>query len=245
MNTINCLLVSRDEQDDALVKRAAGQSDSITLAGKYCSLTEAGRVLSGHGVRVDVILLDATAENMASVEEMRNEGRQLPLIVFLASHPDYALPAFHLHAVDYLLKPVAMDDLQQAFCRVAELLDLKAKALLYDIYYQNDVLIIKEGSKINRVPIRDVLYLEALTNYTKIVTSDKKYLTLGNLKHFLKKLPEQKFIRIHRSYAVAIDRVNYLECGTIFIGNHRLPLGKTYRSSISKAIIRLPELQSA
>jgi DNA-binding LytR/AlgR family response regulator len=82
----------------------------------------------------------------------------------------------------------------------------------------------------------DILYLEALTNYTKVVTVQKKYITLNNLKSFLDHLPPKRFIRIHRSYAVAVDKIQGVYKNELSVNEQRLPLGKTYRQEVKKLI---------
>jgi DNA-binding LytR/AlgR family response regulator len=91
---------------------------------------------------------------------------------------------------------------------------------------------IREGNESTKVYTREILFLEALTNYTKVVTAKKNYITLQNLKGFLDHLPKDKFIRIHRSYAVSRDKIDSLATGEIVIGQHHLPVGKTYRQAV-------------
>jgi DNA-binding LytR/AlgR family response regulator len=95
---------------------------------------------------------------------------------------------------------------------------------------------IKEGTTVNKVYLQEIIYLEALTNYTKIVTPGKNYITLNNLKNFLDELPKNKFLRIHRSYAVAIDKVKGFSGNDLRIAGQSLPLGKTYRQEVKKFI---------
>jgi DNA-binding LytR/AlgR family response regulator len=92
--------------------------------------------------------------------------------------------------------------------------------------------VIKEGTTKHVVPLSDILYIEALKDYSKVVTATKKILTLSKLKHFLDKLPPQQFTRVHRSYAIAINKVQRSDSNDVYINNQQIPIGKTFKQSL-------------
>ena len=181
----------------------------------------------------DLIILDIQMPKINGFE-MLELIENPPAVIFATAFDEYAIKAFEAHAIDYLLKPVKPERLEIAIQRVLELQEIKSKAVQYSMHFENDFLMIKEGTVLNKVHIADILYLEALTNYTKVVTVQKKYITLNNLKSFLDHLPSKKFLRIHRSYAVAVDKIQGVYKNELLIESQRLPLGKTYRQEVKK-----------
>jgi DNA-binding LytR/AlgR family response regulator len=103
--------------------------------------------------------------------------------------------------------------------------------LEYSLRFEYDFLLVKEGMNTTKVLVDDIRYIEALANYTRIVTADRKLITLSNLKHFMEQLPAEKFVRVHRSYAVALDKVKTLLPNELVVEGVRIPIGKLYRQA--------------
>ena len=160
-----------------------------------------------------------------------------PLAVFITSHPEYALESIEAAAFDYVLKPLT----DERFARVAQrLLDYQAlrhKAALYELHVGAEFLNIREGYEVSRVPVADILYLEALDNYTKVHTTQRRYLTLVTLKNLCEQLPTTRFLRVHRTYAVAVDKIGRLSGSELLLaGGAALPVGRTYRQRVAEAL---------
>ena len=107
---------------------------------------------------------------------------------------------------------------------------MKQKAILYEVNFEQEALIIKEGHSQIKLPQHEIIYLEAMQDYTKVVTDKKNYLTLTTLGNFMDKLSTDKFLRIHRSYGVAIKKITKLDTAQISINELQLPIGKSYRN---------------
>jgi DNA-binding LytR/AlgR family response regulator len=168
-----------------------------------------------------------------------NFFRQLPskpICVFITAHSEYASEGFDVHALDFILKPVREERFASCVTRVQEYLELLKRSDLYNSQIVESTIVIKEGTDKHVININEILYIEALKDYSKIVTLHKKFMTLSNLKQFMDQLPPDKFIRIHRSYAVALSKVNKVAMNELYIQNIRLPIGKTYKN-ILKAIL--------
>lgn len=111
---------------------------------------------------------------------------------------------------------------------------MREQSLSYQLLFQNDSITIQEGYNKIKIPVQDIIYLEAMQDYTKIVTPTKNYLTLTTLTAMLEKLPAGLVERIHRSYAVAISKIKELKSSEVLCGDKLLPIGKTYRSAIAQ-----------
>lgn len=233
MELINCLVIDDEELDRMVLEDFVQSCPGLNLMGSFSNALESIETINTKDI--DLLFLDIDMPVINGVDFLKKIENP-PLCIFVTSHPDYALDAFELHAVDYLLKPVKKDRFDVAIERVYELTSIRQKALHYDLNFESDRLTIKEGNSMNKVLINDIIYLEALTNYTKVVTNARKYITLKNLKNFLEELPVEKFIRVHRSFAVAKNKINSTKDGEIKLGTFTVPMGKTYRKNINQML---------
>lgn len=185
-------------------------------------------------IKPDLVFLDIEMPGISGLDLLYKIRDQVPILVFITSHPEYALEGYKLSALDYILKPLTEERFQECVKRIQEFWDMKQKSALYSILFEKDTLTIKEGYNQVRLDQRDIIYLEAMQDYTKIVTAKKNYLTLSSLSYFMERLPADRFLRVHRSYAVSLDRVNELRQSELLCNNVLIPVGKTYRATVSR-----------
>jgi DNA-binding LytR/AlgR family response regulator len=171
---------------------------------------------------------------MTGIEVLRKIKDKVPVAVFITSHPEFALDGFELSALDYVLKPLTAERFALTANRIEEYWAMKQKAISYEVLFEKESLTIKEGHTQVKLPQEDIIYLEAMQDYTKVVTEKKSYLTLTTLTGFLEKLSGNRFLRVHRSYAVAINKIKELHASKIICGTNEIPIGKTYRSAITQ-----------
>jgi DNA-binding LytR/AlgR family response regulator len=158
-----------------------------------------------------------------------------PFAVVISAFPEFALDGFELNVADYLLKPVSFERFTGSVIRVKELIRLKSDSqLFYDS--QADYFFIKSNNQIQKLKYEDILYIEGLSNYVLIYTERQKYLSYLTLNLITEKLPNQKFIRIHKSYIVPIDKVDAIKGNDVHIGGHCLPLGQSYKEAFMELI---------
>jgi len=233
MKHLNCVIIEDTLVDRLLLEEYLSRYSFITVAGSFANPLESVEHLKTHVT--NLLFIDVDMPVLSGIDFLKSMTDPPPSI-FVTVHPEFAIDAFDIQAIDYLLKPVKPDRLDKAIQRAIELQEIKSKALQYNLHFENDYLMIKEGTAVNKVHVADIVYLEALTNYTKVITEQKKYITLNNLKSFMDHLPENKFLRIHRSYAVAVNKIRGLYKNELLVGEQRLPLGKTYRQQVKKLI---------
>ncbi|MBO9202122.1 MULTISPECIES: LytR/AlgR family response regulator transcription factor [Niastella] len=231
MKLLNCVIIEDNPVDRLVLEEYLSKYSFINITAKFPNPVESLEYLKTH--IINILFLDVDMPVINGIDFLKTFPDPPPCIMVTA-HPEYAIDAFEVQAIDYLLKPVKPERLDVAIQRTLELQEIKSKAVQYSMHFENDFLMIKEGTVLNKVNIADILYLEALTNYTKVVTMHKKYITLNNLKSFLDNLPPKRFLRIHRSYAVAVDKIRGVYKNELQIVEQRLPLGKTYRQEIKK-----------
>ncbi len=184
-------------------------------------------------LKPDLIFLDIEMPGMNGIEVLKRMREEVSLAVFVTSHPEFALDGFELFAFDYILKPVTEERFAATAKRLKDYWVMKQKAAAYEVLFEQESLVIKEGHHQVKLSVHDIIYLEAMQDYTKVVTEKKNYLTLTSLTSFLEKLSTDRFMRIHRSYAVALNKVNEIRSGEIVCNNYVLPVGKTYRYAVA------------
>lgn len=182
----------------------------------------------------DVVFLDIDMPDKNGMELLKMIKDAVPISIFVTSHMEYALESYELQVLDYLLKPVTDDRIKTTVLRIQNFWELKEKAEAWSVLFGQENITIKDGYNQLRIPISEIVYVEAMKDYTKLVTGNKAYLTLSPFTQFIERLPSQLFVRVHRSYAVAVHKIKELRNSEIVCGNHSIPIGKTYRSLIGQ-----------
>ncbi|NIJ54757.1 LytR/AlgR family response regulator transcription factor [Dyadobacter arcticus] len=185
-------------------------------------------------IKPDLVFLDIEMPHISGIDLLRKVREHVMMAVFITSHPEFALEGFELSALDYILKPLSEERFAQAARKIREYWEMKQKSQAYEVLFEKDMLTIKEGHNHVRLAQRDIIYLEAMQDYTKIVTSNKNYMTLSSLSYFMEQLPSENFLRVHRSYAVSVRQIRELRYSELLCNNIVIPVGKTYRSAIAK-----------
>ena len=206
--------------------------DFLENCGTFSSALE-GYEAQGY-LKPDLVFLDIEMPGISRIDLLRKIREQVPMAVFITSHPEFALDGFELSALDYVLKPLTKARFAETARRIEEYWEMKQKSEAYEVLFEKDMLTIKEGYHQIRLPQRDIVYLEAMQDYTKIVTPRKNYMTLSSLSYFMEQLPAERFLRIHRSYAVALGHVQELRGSEVVCSSHILPIGKTYRAAVAQ-----------
>jgi two-component system LytT family response regulator len=232
--TLYSIIIEDNDIDREMLSLSLQKYPFIHVSGIFTNPVEALEMLNSG--KIDLIFSDIDMPEINGIEFFKAQ-QDPPLCIFITVHPEYAIDAFDVQAVDYIMKPIRQERLDKAIQRTLELIEIKSKALRYTLQFEQDAMMIREGNESSKVYARDILFLEALTNYTKVVTEKKNYITLQNLKGFLDHLPKDKFIRIHRSYAVSREKIDGVSTSEIVIKQHHLPIGKTYRQSV-KSLVR-------
>jgi DNA-binding LytR/AlgR family response regulator len=181
----------------------------------------------------DLVFLDVEMPYFTGIELLKAIRKEVPMAVFITSHPEFALDGFELSALDYILKPLTQERFNTCIKRVEEYWEMKNKAALYEIAFEHDSLTIKDGH--NRLNIRksDIIFAEAMQDYTKIVTTDKNYLTLSTLGNFVEQFTDNEMIRVHRSYAVSPNKISEIKTNELLCNKYQIPIGKTYKTILA------------
>lgn len=186
---------------------------------------------------VDLVFLDVQMPELTGIQFLKIINGKCDVILTTA-YPQYALDGYELNVVDYLLKPIAFDRFYKA---VQKVLNNKSAVVSPPVMVnpssdQVGFIFVKTEHKIQRVDLNDILYIEGLKDYISIFTIKERVVTLQNMKKMEEILPSSHFVRVHRSYIVALDKIASIERGRIYISDKIIPVGDTYRDEFFKYI---------
>ena len=185
---------------------------------------------------VDLIFLDINMPKLSGISFIKNL-KDAPLVIFTTAYSEYALEGYELNAVDYLKKPFSFERFSKAFFRAHELYVLKHKsAQSISKEETNEFIFIKSNKKTYKVNFSEIFYIEGLGDYIQIHLQDDKIVTNLSMKKIFDLLPENQFYRIHKSFIIAVDKINLVEGNSVKISNKRLPVGNSYRQDFLKFI---------
>lgn len=225
-----CLLLDDDPMDRTMLTAIVKKYPALEIMGVYSSAEE---LLEKANLKeIDILFLDIDLPNLSGLQ-LREKLDIIPVCVFISSHPEFAVDTFTLDTLDFITKPLKTDRFEQCYNRIIDYLELKQKAQLYESSIGGDVLIIKEGHKQTKVKLHEILYLEALKDYTKIITDSNKHIVLSSIGNLLKEIHFSNFIRVQKSFAVQKDRIEKWDSNQIYLNNGvSLPLSKNYRDNL-------------
>ncbi len=222
---MNCLIVDDNKIARTVLKHLVTGLDFLNLLGECENIIEASNYLNQH--KVDLILLDVEMPKISGLDFLKSKPNH-PLVILITSKPDYALEAFEYNVVDFILKPVKEDRFLKAIFRAKETYDSANQ----QVNFEKDFFFVKEKGKSTKLKVDDILYVQAMGDYVSIFCANKKFTIHHTLSAIEKELPLSKFMRIHRSYIVALDKIDSLEEGTVYVYQTAIPVGDSQKPAL-------------
>jgi DNA-binding LytR/AlgR family response regulator len=236
-NKINCLVVDDEPPALEVLRKYIESVPSLILAGICGNAVEALAIIQHKPI--DILFLDIQMPQILGTDFIRTLTNP-PKIIFTTAYRKYAVEGFDLDAVDYLLKPISFERFLKA---VNKTMKTSLKQTGYsDGTYANENEIVnthihfRADRKILKIALDDILYFESLKDYIKVVTKFKTILTKHSISSLEENLPEPGFLRIHRSYIVAVNKIEYFTNEIVGIGKQELPISRMYRHEVEKVL---------
>jgi len=232
--TIRCLAVDDEPLALDIIESYVSKLPFLQLVKTCSSATEAMQVLQEEPI--DLMFLDIEMPELTGMQFL-NILKHHPLVIFTTAYPDYALEGFNQDAVDYLLKPIPFDRFLKAVTKAQERLQRTARsaepaaATQVPAAAEHEFMFVKADYKTIRVEFKDILWIEGLKDYIIIQTKDQKIITLLSMNKMMEKLPESKFLRVHRSFIVSLQKIDSIEKSRIHIGTKEIPIGEVYKEA--------------
>ena len=226
---MNALIVDDNKMARMAISELAGRMDDLTIVAECSGAFEAYNLLLSESI--DLLLLDIEMPGMSGLELTKNLTNKRPLIIFISSKKEYAADAFDLNVVDYIIKPVTGARLIQAIDKAREILDSNQEEVKLR---EEEFVFIRDSNIVRRLKLDNSLFAEAMGDYVKLYTAEKFYAIHTTLKAVEERLPASGFLRVHRSYLVAINKIDSMESGTLIINRKPIPVADAYRASLNK-----------
>lgn len=229
---LNCIVVDDSAIQRMTITKLVNESPNLHLVGDYANALEAKNCINHH--EVDLIFLDIEMPLINGFDLL--DGMKVkPQIIFITSKADYAVKAFDYEATDFLQKPISKERFLKAVKKALELHQLRHDSS-EDL---GEAIIIKSNLKKLKIYTSKIKWVEAFGDYIKIITDDENHLVLSTMKSFESELPEGKFVRVHKSYIVNVERVEKFNSKFAEIGNTKIPISRNKKDVISEAISQL------
>ena len=232
---IRCLVVDDEPLALHILEDYIGKVPFLSLVKSTTSAIE-GLSLVQSGA-VDLVFLDVQMPELTGIQFLKIINGKCNVILTTA-YSQYALDGYELDVVDYLLKPIAFDRFYKAAQKVLQNSNNSPAPTpeASPVATSNDFIFVKAEHKIRKIYLNDILYIEGLKDYISIFTKTERVITLQNMKKMEESLPEKSFIRVHKSYIVALGKIESIERSRIQIGDKIIPIGDTYREYFFKLI---------
>lgn len=231
---MNCIAVDDEVLALKKIKRYAEKIDYLNLLGTFDNALSTFSFLREN--HVDLIFLDIQMDELTGIQLLETI-KNPPYIILTTAFDEYALKAYELDVIDYLLKPIPFERfvkaVEKVYARFLKDFQFQPKTSKMEIVTQQtekpEYTFIKSGNKTVKMYFSKILYIEGMRDYLQIRTEDSKIMTLLNFKTIQDLLDPQKFIRVHKSYIVAIDKIDYIESNAIKIRDKFIPVSSSYK----------------
>lgn len=233
---IRCLVIDDEMPAREILKKHIGNVAALEPAGEFSNAVEAMNFLQHNSV--DLLFLDIQMPHLLGTSFIRTM-KQAPKVIFTTAYRKFALEGFELNAVDYLLKPIGFERFLQAVNKVLNTMFVsnEKNSLSEPIMnYAPHFLYFRVDRKMVKVFLDDILFFESDRDYIKIFTTGKPILTKQPLSNLEELLPAEAFLRIHRSYIVAVNKIESFNADSVEINKQQLPIGRMYKHDVMKTL---------
>lgn len=230
-----CLLVDDEPLARNLIKGYLSKMENIEVVGEAGNAMKAMEML--RSLKVDLLFLDIQMPQISGLDFLRSV-RHPPAVIIISAYKEYALDGFDLDVVDYLLKPVTFERFLKAVDKYYSIHVSASNLELNGAIQQKEdaYLYVKEGKKVVKLLLRDILFVEGLSEYVKFHTPLKRVVSKMSLTSLVDQLPGDQFLRIHKSFIVSIRHISSFTANTIEMADKVLPIGRSYKNAVLKSL---------
>jgi two-component system, LytTR family, response regulator len=234
----NCLIVDDEPLARNLLSDYVRKVPQLTLVDTLSSPLQVMDAL--HKNEIDIMFLDVQMPELTGISLLKALQKK-PLIVLTTAYSEYALEGYELDVADYLLKPITFERFLRAVDKVTQRLNERSISAVTGkppVEQAQPFVFVKDGTKLIKVRMDEILYVEGLKDYVTIHTKTQKVVSLQRLKTLEEELPFDKFIRVHNSFIVAFNAIDVIHKNDVQIGSAMIPIGETYKKSFREFIDR-------
>lgn len=224
-----CLIIEDEPLAQNILKKYIEDNPSLDLAAICADALEAQTVLNQQTIQL--IFLDINLPKLSGINFIKTLIHP-PLIIFTTAYPEFAVEGFELDAVDYLLKPFSFERFLKAVNKAIEKINFSSTTTLNNEAVSPGFIFLKADKKMHKVDLENILYIEAVGDYMKVITDSGQLLVNETMKKMQEELPDSLFIRVHKSFIIARNRIRYFEGNYVQVSDKSIPIGATYRNEV-------------
>jgi two-component system, LytTR family, response regulator len=230
---IRCIITDDEPLAREGLADYVSEIDFLQLAGVCSNPVELMKMMNEQVA--DLLFLDLQMPKMNGFEFLK-VAKQPPLVVITTAYPQYAVQGFEYNVLDYLVKPITFDRFYTAALRAKDQQMLITSGV-EQVKVPDEYVFIKSGQIYEKIMLDDILFISALENYITIVTKQSKHMSLMPLKTMEEYLRNKPFVRVHKSYLVAVTKIDAIDGNEIRIGAHRLPISRNFREQVMQIVM--------
>lgn len=225
---IRCLIVDDEVPATELLASYLTRIEDFEISGICNNALEAFTFLQRNPI--DLVFLDIQMPRMSGLELMHSLPEK-PAVIFTTAYREYGADAFELDALDYLVKPITFDRLLKAIAKFNQQVQFKKglEQTQDNNAFERAYMYFKVNRDLVKIYLKNIVYIESIRDYIKIITDNQSIISYQRIGHMEEKLPENKFLRIHKSYIVALDKIKSFSNDCVHLGNYSLPVGRSYK----------------
>ncbi|MCP9200976.1 LytTR family DNA-binding domain-containing protein [Gramella sp. GC03-9] len=229
---IKCLIVDDESIALDILENHLSKIEKIELAGRCSNASEAFNMINSR--KTDLIFLDINMPGISGISFAKSINKDIK-IIFTTAYREYAIEGFNLHAVDYLLKPISYGRLLDAINNYSQ---VHFQKTIENEKNENqaDFIFVKIDRKMHRIDYHKILWIESLSDYLKIETTEGTRVTRETISAIEDKLPDNRFIRVHRSFIISVDKIESYSNEEIVIQNRSVPISRTYKENVINSL---------
>ncbi len=233
MNRLNCLIIDDEELARQLLETYVLKIPDLRLVDMCKNPLEALPFLKRESI--DLLFLDIQMPEITGIDFLK-ALREKPFVIFTTAYPQYALESYELDVLDYLVKPIRFERFFQAVQKAITRSTPTITSTGNKKEREKDYLLVRADHKVYRLPLEDIVYIKGMQEYVAFHTTSHRIISLNALKHLEETLPSDQFIRVHKSYIVALAAIRSLEGNQLNIGGEKIPIGSHYKEELLKRV---------
>lgn len=230
-----CLLIDDEPLALEIIESYIGKVQGLEIVAKCSNAIDALEVLRYQSV--DIIFLDVEMPQLSGIEFL-NILENAPKVIFTTAHPKYALQGYDFDVIDYLLKPISFSRFLKAVNKLHRITNAADKepimtsATTHPVEKQLKFIYVKEDKRMVKIYLDDILFIESLKDYVRIHTHSRSITTKQQISYLEQKLPSTQFLRVHRSYLIAMNKIQSFASNCVEIKSQEIPIGRSYKHAV-------------
>lgn len=236
---IKCIIIDDEPLAIKIIENYLKDFQNMELIATYnTALAALPTIESGE---IDVIFLDINMPKMSGLDFLRSLQVK-PHVVITTAYREYAVESFDLDVLDYLVKPIPFGRFLKAITKINNRMSTEKEKTSETVFKEAPFIFLKVDKKLMKIKLNDILFIESLKDYIKVITTTGDYLVHKSMTSISEELPSDNFLRIHRSFTIAINKIKSIEGNSVEIANRRVPIGRNYLQIAKQKILNNVDL---